>query len=107
MLNEMKKNAYYPVLYVWNSGEKVKKVVNSTAPYYSIAEALNHAYYTDYRGGEHIEPGYAYWNGDKWVSQTAEDYEESRYDDPDFRTRQDVCHHEANMRLENEARGWN
>ena len=101
----MNVNCYYPVLFVWSGFDKVKKVVNSKAPYATIGEALDHAYYSDYPA-ENKEPGYAYWNGSKWVAETAEAYEESRMDDPDFRTRQDMCHAEANRRLDNEACGF-
>lgn len=100
----MNVNCYYPVLFVWN-GAGVKKVVNSKAPYATIGEALDHAYYSNYPA-EHKEPGYAYWNGSKWVAETAESYEEGRIDDPDFRTRQDMCHAAANYRLDCEARGF-
>ncbi|UQJ94989.1 hypothetical protein IANJMKHF_00083 [Klebsiella phage CPRSA] len=63
----MMKNAYYPVLFVWTNGE-VKKIVNSKAPYYTVGEALRHA-------AEAIillmpNPGYARWNGSKWVADT-------------------------------------
>lgn len=104
----MNVNCYYPVLFVWNGFDKVKKVVNSKAPYATIGEALDHAYYSDYPANQNtnIEPGYAYWNGLKWVAQTAEAYEESRMDDPDFMTRQDMCHAEANHRLDCESRGF-
>lgn len=103
MKNEMMKNAYYPVLFVWADG-KVKKVVNSNAPYYTVGEALRHAHEANYPVP--AEPGYAYWNGSKWVAESWDNYEEARMEDPDFVTRQMEAHMIADRRLDNEARGF-
>lgn len=101
----MNTNKFYPVIFVANSGEKVRKIVNSKAPYDSEVQAIQHAYEAGYPA-QYVEAGYTYFDGSKWVSQTGEDYEEGRMDDPDFTTRQQLCHNEANYRLDCEARGF-
>ena len=104
MKNEMMKNAYYPVLFVWVDG-KVKKVVNPNAPYYTVGEALRHAAEANYPVP--AEPGYARWNGSKWVADTWDNYEEAKMEcDPDYVSRQMEAHMIADRRLDNEARGF-
>lgn len=101
----MNTNKYYPVIYVCNSGEKVRKIVNSKAPYNTPVEAIQHAYEANYPAN-HVEAGYTFFDGSKWVAETGESYEEGRMDDPDFMTRPQMCHNEANYRLDCESRGF-
>lgn len=96
---------FYPVLFVSNGAEKAKKIINTKAPYSNAAAAIDHAYHADYPA-RYVEAGYAFWNGSKWVAETQEMYEEGRMDDPDFVSRQEQCHREANLRLDNYEYGF-
>lgn len=98
----MNTDKYYPVLFVSNGPDDVKKIINTKAPYSNAAAAIDHAYHADYPA-KYVEAGYAFHNGSKWVAETQEEYEEGRMDDPDFVSRQEQCHREANLRLEQES----
>lgn len=98
----MDKNSYYPVLFVYKD-KTVKKIVNSQAPFKTIGDAIQYAYEADFNTD--FEAGYAFWNGESWQSVTSESYEEMMSDNPDYVSRQDLLHMEANRRLDMEARG--
>lgn len=98
----MNTNKYYPVLFVSNGPGEVKKIINTKAPYSNAAAAIDHAYHAEYPA-RYVEAGYAFFNGTKWVAETQEVYEEGQMDDPDFVSRQEQCHREANLRLEQES----
>lgn len=106
----LEKGKFYPVLFVSNhvNGRwEHKKVVNSKAPYDTVEKALEHAYYADCPvAADHFESGYAGWSGSRWVATTAECYYEGQMDNEDFRHPQDELHRLADMRLDNEARGF-
>ncbi|QDH49207.1 hypothetical protein PHYNN_21 [Pantoea phage Phynn] len=93
---------YYPVLFVSNGFGDVRKIINTKAPYDNASAAIDHAYHADYPA-RYVEAGYAFWSGSKWVAETQEMYEEGKMDDPDFITRQEMCHREADYRLQMEA----